>query len=157
MVDIETMKTIYDPCPAGYKISPPDVYGAFLKEPIIDSPIGMINTKYYWTCRRDEGKSFYTPSFTEYGAYFYCGGENSARKVYFISAVRSWRNYDTRFSLVIQSHLSGTMTSIFGDGMNTVMSFTIATHGDFYCSFGEGYGLLVRSFYAAHVRCVRDE
>ena len=86
------MKTIYDPCPAGYKISPPDVYGAFLKEPIImysltdddftPNIIGHVGEM--------KAKSFYTPSFTEYGAYFYCGGENSARKVY------------TRFSLVIQ-------------------------------------------------------
>ena len=31
MVNVETMKTLYDPCPVGYKVSPPDVYGAFLK------------------------------------------------------------------------------------------------------------------------------
>lgn len=36
MVNVETMKTIYDPCPAGYKISPPDICGAFLKKPIIN-------------------------------------------------------------------------------------------------------------------------
>ena len=30
------MKTIYDPCPAGYKVPPQDVYGAFLKNPVIE-------------------------------------------------------------------------------------------------------------------------
>ena len=33
MVNIgKIMKTIYDPCPAGYKVPPQDVYGAFLEE-----------------------------------------------------------------------------------------------------------------------------
>ena len=71
-----------------------------------------------------KAKSFYTPSFTEYGAYFYCGGENSARKVYFISAgIRLADVYEVQPGYT--AHLSGTMTSIFGDGMNTVMSFTM--------------------------------
>lgn len=158
MVDIETMKTIYDPCPAGYKISPPDVYGAFLKEPIImysltdddftPNIIGHVGEM--------KAKSFYTPSFTEYGAYFYCGGENSARKVYFISAgIRLADVYEVQPGYT--AHLSGTMTSIFGDGMNTVMSFTIATHDIFYCSFGGVDGLSELRASAAQVRCVRDE
>jgi len=158
MVDIETMKTIYDPCPAGYKISPPDVYGAFLKEPIImysltdddftPNIIGHVGEM--------KAKSFYTPSFTEYGAYFYCGGENSARKVYFISAgIRLADVYEVQPGYT--AHLSGTMTSIFGDGMNTVMSFTIATHDSFYCSFGGVDGLSELRASAAQVRCVRDE
>lgn len=158
MVDIETMKTIYDPCPAGYKISPPDVYGAFLKEPIImysltdddftPNIIGHVGEM--------KAKSFYTPSFTEYGAYFYCGGENSARKVYFISAgMRLADVYEVQPGYT--AHLSGTMTSIFGDGMNTVMSFTIATHDIFYCSFGGVDGLSELRASAAQVRCVRDE
>lgn len=49
------------------------------------------------------------------------------------------------------------MTSIFGDGMNTVMSFTIATHDSFYCSFGGVDGLSELRASAAQVRCVRDE
>ena len=158
MVDIETMKTIYDPCPAGYKISPPDVYGAFLKEPIImysltdddftPNIIGHVGEM--------KAKSFYTPSFTEYGAYFYCGGENSARKVYFISAgIRLADVYEVQPGYT--AHLSGTMTSIFGDGTNTVMSFTIATHDIFYCSFGGVDGLSELRASAAQVRCVRDE
>ena len=158
MVDIETMKTIYDPCPAGYKISPPDVYGAFLKEPIImyslkdddftPNIIGHVGEM--------KAKSFYTPSFTEYGAYFYCGGENSARKVYFISAgIRLADVYEVQPGYT--AHLSGTMTSIFGDGMNTVMSFTIATHDSFYCSFGGVDGLSELRASAAQVRCIRDE
>lgn len=67
-----------------------------------------------------------------------------------------WRMF-TRFSLVYTAHLSGTMTSIFGDGMNTVMSFTIATHDIFYCSFGGVDGLSELRASAAQVRCVRDE
>lgn len=158
MVDIETMKTIYDPCPAGYKVSPPDVYGAFLKKPIImysltdddftPNIIGHVGEM--------KAKSFYTPSFTEYGAYFYCGGENSARKVYFISAgIRLADVYEVQPGYT--AHLSGTMTSIFGDGMNTVMSFTIATHDSFYCSFGGVDGLSELRASAAQVRCIRDE
>lgn len=52
MINVETMKTLYDPCPAGYKVSPPDVYGAFLKYPIIDSPIGESGTEFWDIWRR---------------------------------------------------------------------------------------------------------
>ena len=158
MVDIETMKTIYDPCPAGYKVSPPDVYGAFLKEPIImysltdndftPNIIGHVGEM--------KAKSFYAPSFTEYGAYFYCGGENSARKVYFIFAGIRLADVN-EVQPGYTAHLSGTMTSIFDDGMNTVMSFTIGTHDIFYCSFGGLSGLSELRASAAQVRCVRDE
>ena len=87
---------------------------------------------------------------------FYCGGENSARKVYFISAgIRLADVYEVQPGYT--AHLSGTMTSIFGDGMNTVMSFTIATHDSFYYSFGGVDGLSELRASAAQVRCVRDE
>jgi len=158
MVDIETMKTIYDPCPAGYKVSPPDVYGAFLKEPIIISSLtdDDFTPNIIGHVGEMKAKSFYTPSFTEYGAYFYCGGENSARKVYLISAGIRLADVN-EVQPGYTAHLSGTMTSIFDDGMNTVMSFTIGTHDIFYCSFGGLSGLSELRASAAQVRCVRDE
>ena len=58
MVNVETMKTLYDPCPVGYKVSPPDVYGAFLKYPIIDSPIGKSGTEFFGTY--GEGRFLYS-------------------------------------------------------------------------------------------------
>lgn len=159
MVGVETMKTIYDPCPAGYKVSPPDTYGAFLKNPIITDSVAAITPGiiigHFGNMSQE---SFYTPSFTEHGAYFYCGGENSAQKVYFITAgIRL--AYIENFSPNYYSHLSGTMTSIFDDGMNSVMTFYISPlRKTFKWSFG---GLLSsisgRRSSAAQVRCVRDE
>lgn len=163
MVDIETMKTIYDPCPAGYKVSPPDIYGAFLKKPIINGTItDLISGKIVGHTGKMMEDSFYTPSFTEYGAYFYCGRENSERKVYFISA--GYRLGDATEGEGINwipgyaGHLSGTMTSYNGSGMNTVMTFYfIKSLHTFYTSFGGDTGFSEIRASAAQVRCVRDE
>ena len=123
MINVETMKTLYDPCPAGYKVSPPDVYGAFLKYPIIDSPIGESGTEFLGYMEKGD---FYTPLFTKYGAYFYCGSENSTRKVYFIStSLRHGRTYDKGVvnGPFYKAHLCGTMRHNDGNGMNVVMAF----------------------------------
>lgn len=123
MINVETMKTLYDPCPAGYKVSPPDVYGAFLKYPIIDSPIGESGTEFLGYMEKGD---FYTPLFTKYGAYFYCGSENSTRKVYFIStSLRHGRTYDKGVvnGPFYKAHLCGTMKHNDGNGMNVVMAF----------------------------------
>ncbi|WP_294546154.1 hypothetical protein [uncultured Bacteroides sp.] len=161
MINIETMKTLYDPCPAGYKVPPPDTYGAFLKKPIITDTIisnggGHHILGYIGKMLED---SYYTPSYTEYGAYFYYGGENSARKVYFISAgTRVGREDDIMLILPgYNGHLSGTMTS-YGISMNTVMTFWFSQFGNsFYCSFGGGIGFSEDRVSAAAIRCVRDE
>ena len=161
MVDIETMKTLYDPCPAGYKVSPPDIYGAFLKKPIINDTItDLISGKIVGHTGKMMEDSFYTPSFTEYGAYFYCDGENCERKVYFISAGCRMGDGTEGFNLLpgYVGHLSGTMTSYKGDGMNTVMTFCFSRlYHAFYTSFGGDTGFSEIRASAAQVRCVRDE
>lgn len=157
MVNINTMKTLYDPCPVGYKVSPPDVYGAFLKYPIIDYPLGESGTEFYGCMDPDK---FYTPSFTKYGAYFSCG--NSTRKIYFIST--SIRNGRTYYKGIMNeagyytAHLCGTMKFDEGNGMNTVMSFSFnSTKGFVGCSFGGGRSQWEDRCTAAPIRCVRDE
>ena len=158
MVNVETMKTIYDPCPAGYKVSPPDVYGAFLKYPIIDSPIGESGTEFLGYMEKGD---FYTPLFTKYGAYFYCGSENSTRKVYFIStSLRHGRTYDKGVvnGPFYKAHLCGTMKHNDGNGMNVVMAFGFNfKNGNVGCSFGGGNNYWLDRSTAAPVRCVRDE
>lgn len=157
MVNINTMKTLYDPCPVGYKVSPPDAYGAFLKYPIMDYPMGKSGTEFIGYM---EPEKFYTPSFTKYGAYFSCG--NSTRKIYFISTslrygrtydkgIRNWTDYYT-------THLCGTMKYNEGNGMNTVMSFSFnVTKKNAGCSFGGGRNQWSDRCTAAPIRCVRDE
>ena len=160
MINIKTIKTLYDPCPAGYMVPPPDVYGAFLKKAIISRTIidrisGDTIGHYGYMGGND---CFYTPSYTEYGAYFYYGGENSKRKVYFIAdGTRVGRiDGDYFFLPGYSGHLCGTMTTYTGDGMNAIMSF------GFYdnkpgCSFGSGYNHCDDRVSAIAVRCVRDE
>lgn len=158
MINVETMKTLYDPCPAGYKVSPPDVYGAFLKYPIIDSPIGESGTEFLGYMEKGD---FYTPLFTKYGAYFYCGSENSTRKVYFIStSLRHGRTYDKGVvnGPFYKAHLCGTMKHNDGNGMNVVMAFGFNfKNGNVGCSFGGGNNYWLDRSTAAPVRCVRDE
>lgn len=158
MINVETMKTLYDPCPAGYKVSPPDVYGAFLKYPIIDSPIGESGTEFLGYMEKAD---FYTPLFTKYGAYFYCGRENSTREVYFIStSIRNGRTYDKGVvnGPFYNAHLCGTMKHNDGNGMNVVMAFGFNfKNGNVGCSFGGGNNYWLDRSTAAPVRCVRDE
>lgn len=158
MVNVETMKTLYDPCPVGYKVSPPDVYGAFLKYPIIDSPIGKSGTEFLGHMEKGD---FYTPLFTKYGVYFYCGSENSTRKVYFIStSLRHGRTYDKGVvnGPFYSAHLCGTMRYNDGSGMNVIMSFGFdLKNGDVGCGFGGGNNYWLDRSTAAPVRCIRDE
>lgn len=73
-----------------------------------------------------EKADFYTPLFTKYGAYFYCGRENSTREVYFIStSIRHGRTYDKGVvnGPFYNAHLCGTMKHNDGNGMNVVMAF----------------------------------
>lgn len=160
MKNIETMKTLYDPCPAGYKVSPPDIYGAFLKKPIINSTLTDISGNIIGHIGQMKDDCFYDPSFTKYGAYFYNSRENSERKIYFISAgTRLGESPKIMgFQPGYTGHLCGTMTSILGDGMNTVMTFYFSPlYNVFYTSFGGGTGLSEIRSSAASIRCVRDE
>lgn len=158
MINVETMKTLYDPCPAGYKVSPPDVYGAFLKYPIIDSPVGESGTEFLGHMEKAD---FYTPLFTKYGAYFYCGRENSTREVYFIStSIRNGRTYDKGVvnGPFYNAHLCGTMRHNDSNGMNVVMAFGFNfKNGNVGCGFGGGNNYWLDRSTAAPVRCVRDE
>lgn len=160
MVNIKTMKTLYDPCPAGYKVSPPDVYGAFLKEKIIEGSVTdrLPSSDYHYGTM--DGEKFYPPSFTKYGAYFYCG-EGSMQRVYFTGNVRFG---DTGFKgfqgMYYGGSLAGTLLHDDGNGGNDVVSFAfnIPSSFGFGCSFGskEAHYWLDRSA-AASIRCVRDE
>lgn len=158
IVGVKTMKTLYDPCPAGYKLSPPDVYCAFLKYPIIDySIIGGNGTEFAASM---ETADFYTPSFTKYGAYFYCGGENSTRKVYFMSAPIRYGRTEMKglMNFGYSAHLCGTLLHNDSNGGNTVMAFGFnPDNGEIGCGFGGGNNYRLDRSAAAQVRCVRDE
>lgn len=154
------MKTLYDPCPAGYKVPSPDVYGVFLKDPIIDKVVDLnvSSDEFYGNM----GKAyFYTPSFTKYGAYCYFGGENSTQKVYFICTKSRYGRTDYRGFQNMTfyfAHLCGTMTYFYGEGMNTVMTFGFnPNNGEIGCGFGGGNNYWLDRSVAAQVRCVRDE
>ncbi len=95
----------------------------------------------FWDIWRRE--IFYTPLFTKYGVYFYCGSENSTRKVYFIStSLRHGRTYDkggSKWSFFIVLIFVGTMRYNDGSGMNVIMSFGFdLKNGDVGCGFGWG-------------------
>lgn len=156
MVNIKTMKTLYDPCPAGFKIPPSDIYGAFLKKKIIKK---TVNPDYQVGVMDSE--KFYTPSFTQYGGYFYYGGESNMRKVYFTPGpVRDGENDFNGFQTkdYYMGHMAATMTADDGNGSTTVIAFgfSISTF-DFGCSFGGDYSFCINRCAAASIRCVRDE
>ena len=160
MRNIKIMKTLYDPCPAGYKVPSPDVYGVFLKDPIIDKVVDLnvSSDEFYGNM----GKAyFYTPSFTKYGAYCYFGGENSTQKVYFICTKSRYGRTDYRGFQNMTfyfAHLCGTMTYFYGEGMNAVMTFGFnLNNGEIGCGFGGGNNFWLDRSVAAQVRCVRDE
>lgn len=156
MINVETMKTLYDPCPVGYKVPPPDVYGAFFKYPIVSKPIGKSGTEFIGYA---ESEKFYTPSFTKYGAYFCCG--NSTRKIYFIiTSMRYGRTYHKGIMnySTYNTHLCGTMLYDEGNGSNAVMAFGFnLENGVVYYSFGGGTAQWEDRVTAAPIRCVRDE
>lgn len=159
MVNIKSMKTLYDPCPAGYTVSPVDVYCAFLKKSIIGYSFEQSKDEYYG--KRIDNACFYTPSFTEYGVYFYCGRENSTRKVYFIfSPYRDGRVDMNGYSdFGYFSHLCGTFKIDERNGANSVMCFGFSKNElKISYTFGAGSGGLgLDRSTAAQVRCVRDE
>ena len=156
MVNIETMKTLYDPCPAGFKVPPADVYGAFLKKKIMGN---LISTDHYYGMMDNE--KFYTPSFTKHGAYFYYGGENSMRKVYFTpTPIRDGRPDFTGFLTndFYMGHLAATGLYNDGGGSNSVVTFGFSI-SDFSvgCGWGGGDNYWIDRVAAASIRCVLDE
>lgn len=161
MVNIKSMKTLYDPCPAGYTAPPSDVYCAFLRNPIIESPVKNLNNsnrkdEYYG--KEIENTDYYTPLFTKYGAYFYCGGDNSSQKVYFITSPNRYGRTELNgyYDFGYNCHLCGTLMRDFGSGMNVVMTFGFYESNVYY-SFGAGRSVFIDRSAAAQVRCVRDE
>ncbi|MFR4193534.1 MAG: hypothetical protein ACLT3K_03225 [Bacteroides ovatus] len=160
MVNVKSMKTLYDPCPAGYTAPPSDVYCAFLRNPIIGDPIDEFGLNITDECfgKWIENTDFYTPLFTKYGVYLYCGGDNSSQKVYFMfSPIRLGKTvmngyYDYGYC----SHLCGTLTLDYGNGSNSVMSFSVFNSNISY-SFGAQTTSYNDRSTAAQVRCVRDE
>ena len=155
MVNIKTMKTLYDPCPAGFKVPPADVYGVFLKKKMMN----VIDAEYQNGVMDKE--KFYAPSFTKYGAYFYYGGESNMRKVYFTPAPvrdgeKDFNGFQTKDYYM--GHMAATMTHDDGSGATTVIAFgfSISTF-DFGCSFGGNFKLCINRCAAASIRCVRDE
>ena len=160
MVNIKSMKTLYDPCPAGYTVSPSDVYCAFLRNPIIGDPVKNFNSarkdEYYG--KKIENTDYYTPFFTKYGAYFYCGGDNNSQKVYFMASPTRYGRTEINgyYNFGYTCHLCGTFTLDYSNGMNTVMSFGFLEPKVYY-SFGAGGNFFIDRSAAAQVRCVRDE
>lgn len=134
------MKTIYDPCPVGYKVPPQDVYGAM------------------WA-----NSSFENPKLTKYGVYLPCGN-NGKNNVYFISASTRWgtagQNGNDRLPLVYNGLTSGTAAYTSSSGSNAVQVLNISIKPNFTIGYGFNdvldYGYMTRSM-TGSVRCVRDE
>lgn len=150
------MKTIYDPCPAGYKVPPQDIYGAFLKNPVLKYDKGDINNVYADVQITD----FYPYSVTKYGLYFHFG-EKGEHSMYFMSG--SHRSgivdYEVRLEpLFYTGHTSGSNVSARGNGRNTVMCLALSIEAPLTIlyGFGGGEGWTDRVT-AGSIRCVRDE
>ena len=150
------MKTIYDPCPAGYKVPPQDIYGAFLKNPVLKYDKGDINNVYADVQITD----FYPYSVTKYGLYFHFG-EKGEHSMYFMSG--SHRSgivdYEVRLEpLFYTGHTSGSNISARGNGRNTVMCLALSIEAPLTIlyGFGGGEGWTDRVT-AGSIRCVRDE
>ena len=150
------MKTNYDPCPAGYKVPPQDIYGAFLKNPVLKYDKGDINNVYADVQITD----FYPYSVTKYGLYFHFG-EKGEHSMYFMSG--SHRSgivdYEVRLEpLFYTGHTSGSNVSARGNGRNTVMCLALSIEAPLTIlyGFGGGEGWTDRVT-AGSIRCVRDE
>lgn len=159
MVDIKSLKTIYDPCPAGYKVPLQDIYGVFLKNPVIQHSGELgIPILSAWIDLDD----FYSPKPTTHGMYLYYG-ENGVRSVYFISnSVRSGRTDSHPGELKpfhYAGYTSGTMLSHQNSGMNTIisLSFGIQHRVSLNYGFGGENSLSPDRAAAGSIRCVRDE
>ena len=159
MVDIKSLKTIYDPCPAGYKVPLQDIYGVFLKNPVIQHSEELgIPILSAWIDLDD----FYSPKPTTHGMYLYYG-ENGVRSVYFISnSVRSGRTDSHPGELKpfhYAGYTSGTMLSHQNSGMNTIisLSFGIQHRVSLNYGFGGENSLSPDRAAAGSIRCVRDE
>lgn len=159
MVDIKSLKTIYDPCPAGYKVPLQDIYGVFLKNPVIQHSeelgIPILSA-------RIDLDDFYSPKPTTHGMYLYYG-ENGVRSVYFISnSVRSGRTDSHPGELRpfhYAGYTSGTMLSHQNNGMNTIISLSFSIQHRVSLNYGFGGENLLSPDRAAagSIRCVRDE
>lgn len=159
MVDIKSLKTIYDPCPAGYKVPLQDIYGVFLKNPVIQHSEELgIPILSAWIDLDD----FYSPKPTTHGMYLYYG-ENGVRSVYFISnSVRSGRTDSHPGELKpfhYAGYTSGTLLSHQNNGMNTIisLSFGIQHRVSLNYGFGGENSLSPDRAAAGSIRCVRDE
>ena len=159
MVDIKSLKTIYDPCPAGYKVPLQDIYGVFLKNPVIQHSEELgIPILSAWIDLDD----FYSPKPTTHGMYLYYG-ENGVRSVYFISnSVRSGRTDSHPGELKpfhYAGYTSGTMLSHQNSGMNTIISLSFSIQHRVSLNYGFGGENLLSPDRAAagSIRCVRDE
>lgn len=159
MVDIKSLKTIYDPCPAGYKVPLQDIYGVFLKNPVIQHSEELgIPILSAWIDLDD----FYSPKPTTHGMYLYYG-ENGVRSVYFISnSVRSGRTDSHPGELKpfhYAGYTSGTMLSHQNSGINTIisLSFGIQHRVSLNYGFGGENSLSPDRAAAGSIRCVRDE
>ena len=159
MVDIKSLKTIYDPCPAGYKVPLQDIYGVFLKNPVIQHSEELgIPILSAWIDLDD----FYSPKPTTHGMYLYYG-ENGVRSVYFISnSVRSGRTDSYPGELKpfhYAGYTSGTMLSHQNSGMNTIISLSFGIQHRVFLNYGFGgeNSLSPDRAAAGSIRCVRDE
>ena len=159
MVDIKSLKTIYDPCPAGYKVPLQDIYGVFLKNPVIQHSEELgIPILSAWIDLDD----FYSPKPTTHGMYLYYG-ENGVRSVYFISnSVRSGRTDSHPGELKpfhYAGYTSGTMLSHQNSGMNTIISLSFGIQHRVFLNYGFGgeNSLSPDRAAAGSIRCVSEE
>lgn len=149
------IKTIYDPCPAGYKVPPQDIYGAFLKKPVIKYG-GMYNSHISADIKNEDFYPFLT---TKYGIYFHYG-KNGEHSVYFIAGSTRYGRSEYDYRLLTDyytGHTSGDDAFGLGDGSNGIQTFSFSIDTSHLVNYDFGGGIGQDRVIAGQIRCVRNE
>lgn len=149
------MKTIYDPCPAGYKVPPQDIYGAFLKKPVIKYG-GMYNSHISADIKNEDFYPFLT---TKYGIYFHYG-KNGEHSVYFIAGSTRYGRSEYDYRLLTDyytGHTSGDDAFGLGDGSNGIQTFSFSIDTSHLVNYNFGGGIGQDRVIAGQIRCIRNE
>ena len=149
------IKTIYDPCPAGYKVPPQDIYGAFLKKPVIKYG-GMYNSHISADIKNEDFYPFLT---TKYGIYFHYG-KNGEHSVYFIAGSTRYGRSEYDYRLLTDyytGHTSGDDAFGLGDGSNGIQTFSFSIDTSHLVNYNFGGGIGQDRVIAGQIRCIRNE
>lgn len=155
--NIKTFKTIYDPCPAGYKVIPQDVYAVFLKNPIVYD----VFDDYGELARRIRMEDFYLPTYTQHGVFMHYGGIDTNKRIYFIYGGLRYGRFNGNPQNVKLGRYAGHMSATnqgWGSTSSSAKAF-VANPNVIDLNFGYvvSTDLTVDRASAAAIRCVRDK